>query len=371
MIGIAPRAKWPFGAAAFGLLVTLFAPEWFRVAVAHEPELSRFTYRREIRPLLARHCGSCHSGSGPAPVNLMRHADALPWANSIARQVLERRMPPWLPDDGFGEFAHARTLDERETNLLVDWAIGLAPEGSGPEDATEPPEPEALPAARLTVGAPVEIGALDSGAVVCAPLARGEGVGEAASGFALVPGEGVSILRRAVLFRGDDCESGVPIFTWVVGQGARRRPAGAFDPLPPDAGLFLQLAYRKGFDTEGLAFRDAPEVAVFPPVSDPGAAVETVALEPGLTRLGAASLLSVLPPEGLDPGPDGFAVEVVGAGGQVTPLLRIRRFDADWSEKFLFRNPISLADGSAIRVSHPGAIVDVVRPSAALLTGEP
>ena len=48
----------------------------------------------------------------------MRYLEALPWANSIARQVLERRMPPWLPDDGAGDFAHARTLDERETDLL-------------------------------------------------------------------------------------------------------------------------------------------------------------------------------------------------------------------------------------------------------------
>ena len=77
--------------------------------------------------------------------------------------------------------------------------------------------------------------------------------------------------------------------------------------------------------------------------------------------MGPATLLSVLPPEGLDPGPDGFAVEAVGTDGAVTPLLRIRRFDADWAEKFAFREPVRLAAGAAIRVSHPGAIVDLVR----------
>ena len=107
--------------------VLLAVPGWFGTAAAHEPELSRYTYWRDIRPVIEQHCASCHSGSGPAPVNLMRYLEALPWANSIARQVLERRMPPWLPDDGTGEFAHGRTLDERETDLLVDWAIGLAP----------------------------------------------------------------------------------------------------------------------------------------------------------------------------------------------------------------------------------------------------
>jgi hypothetical protein len=347
------------------LTAAVVAPGWFSDATAHEPELSRYGYWSDIRPLMERHCASCHSGAGPAPVNLMRYLDALPWANSIARQVLERKMPPWLPDDGTGAFAHARTLNERETDMLVDWAIGLAPEG--PVPAKEPGIPAAntdLPMSRLTLAEPVTIGEMESEAAVCRPLVRGADVGPAAAGFALIPGEAVSILRRAVLFAGTDCESGSPLFTWVVGQGPRMRPGGAFDHLPEDTGLFIQLTYRKGFDTEGLAFDDEPQVVVFAPPADRGHPVEILAVEPGTTPVGPATLLSVLPPEGLDPGPDGFAVEAVGRDGAVTPLLRIRRFDADWAEKFAFREPVPLAAGAAIRVSHPGAIVDLVRTPA-------
>ena len=358
-------------AAGFGALWLAFSG-WSETAAAHEPELSRYGYWRDIRPLMEEHCAACHAGAGPAPVNLMRYLEALPWANSIAREVLERRMPPWLPDDGTGRFAHARTLDERETDMLVDWAIGLAPEGPAPAEEPTPPatnlEP---PGSRLEVAGPVRIGALESEAVVCQALVRGEGVGAAAAGFALVPGEAVSILRRAVLHVGDDCTSGTPLFTWVVGQGPRLRPEGVFDRLPKDAGLFLQLTYRKGFDTEGLAFEDAPEVVVFAPAPGGGRAVETVAIEPGSTSLGPATVLSVLPPEGLVPGPEGFAVDTVGSDGRVTPLLRIRRFDADWSEKFAFREPVRLAEGAAIRVSHPGAIVDLIRTPAAGGGGTP
>lgn len=354
------------GLVAGTAAILVVVPGWFGGASAHEPELSRYGYWRDIRPLLEQHCASCHSGSGPAPVNLMRYLDALPWANSIARQVLQRQMPPWLPDDGTGDFAHARTLDERETNMLVDWAIGLAPEGPAPEKEPEIPSAAAnLPPSRLTLAEPVRIGEMESETAVCQPLVRGEGVGAAAAGFALVPGEAVSILRRAVLYAGDDCASGAPLFTWVVGQGPRLRPEGVFDRLPEDTGLFLHLSYRKGFDTEGLEFEDEPQVVVFPPLPDRTRAVEMLAVEPGTTPVGPATLLSVLPPEGLDPGPDGFAVEAVGSDGAVTPLLRIRRFDADWAEKFAFREPVSLADGSAIRVSHPGAILDLVRPPAA------
>ena len=368
------RRRAAAAAAVLGGLAAaaLSGTGWFEAARAHEPELSRYTYWRDIRPLMERHCASCHAGGGPAPVNLMRYLEALPWANSIARQVLERRMPPWLPEDGTGAFAHARTLDERETDMLVDWAIGLAPEGPPPAEEPAPADREAaLPASRLALAEPVRIGEMESETVTCAPLVRGDGVGERAAGFALVPGDAVSILRRAVLHAGQDCAGGVPLFTWVVGQGPRMRPEGVFDRLPAATGLFLHLTYRKGFDTEGLAFEDDPQVVVFPPASASGRAVETLAVEPGAPPLGPATLLSVLPPEGLDPGADGFAVEAVGGDGTVTSLLRIRRFDADWSEKFAFREPVVLAEGAAIRASHPGVILDIVRTPAAGPDEEP
>ena len=277
-------------------------------------------------------------------------------------------MPPWLPDDGTGDFAHARTLDDRETDMLVDWAIGLAPEGPAPEEEPAIPGAESdLPLSRLTLTEPVIIGEMESVTAVCRPLVRGEGVGSAAAGFALLPGEAVPILRRAVLYAGEtNCgERGAASSPGWWGRGAAPQAGrGLRPPAGRDTGLFLHLSYRKGFDTEGLEFEDEPQVVVFPPLPDRTRAVEMLAVEPGTTPVGPATLLSVLPPEGLEPGPDGFAVEAVGNDGAVTPLLRIRRFDADWAEKFAFREPVSLADGAAIRGfpsgsdsgsgSHPG-----------------
>ena len=356
------------GGLAGGLVGSAAAPGGFGAA-GHEPELSRYTYWGEVRPLLERECASCHSGAGPAPVNLMRYADALPWANSIAREILERRMPPWLPEDGAGALAHARTLDERETDLLVDWAIGLAPEGRPPGDAgvdgadeaagraVRAGGAEAPPVGRLRAESPVVVGAEISEAERCVPLLREGAVAENAAGFSFDPGEAAPILRRAVLLRGG-CEEGVPVFTWVVGQGVRRRPPGVHDPLPPDEPLHLRLRYRKGFDTEGLSFRHRPEVTVHAAPPAAGAPVETVALEAGNTRLDGV-LLAVFPPEDLgvgsatDGAPDGpaFTVDAVGPAGEVTTLLRIRRFDRDWAEKFFFREPVRLAPGAAVRAS--------------------
>ena len=376
------------GGLVVGLVGGLLGGHGFpRAAAGHEPELSRYTYWGEVRPLLERECASCHSGEGPAPVNLMRYADALPWANSIAREILERRMPPWLPEDGAGALAHARTLDERETDLLVDWAIGLAPEGRPPGDAGERGSEEgadeaagravragsaaAPPVGKLRAESPVVVGAEISEAERCVPLLREGAVAENAAGFSFDPGGAAPILRRAVLLRGG-CEEGVPVFTWVVGQGVRRRPPGVHDPLPPDEPLHLRLRYRKGFDTEGLSFRHRPEVTVHAAPPAPGAPVETVALEAGNTRLDGV-LLAVFPPEDLGvgsatdsaPGGPAFTVDAVGPAGEVTTLLRIRRFDRDWAEKFFFREPVRLAPGVVVRASHAGAFLDLARPGAA------
>lgn len=376
-----PRAR-TLGAVFLGGLVGWGVAAGGRLdrAAGHEPELSRYTYWGEVRPLLERECASCHSGEGPAPVNLMRYADALPWANSIAREILERRMPPWLPEDGAGALAHSRTLDERETDLLVDWAIGLAPEGRPPEgtgaDSVEDAagggvrtgNADAAPVGKLRAESPVVVGETISEAERCVPLVREGVVAESAAGFSLDPGGAAPILRRAVLLRGS-CEEGVPVFTWVVGQGVRRRPPGVHDPLPPGEPLHLHLRYRKGFDTEGLSFRHRPEVTVHAAPPAAGAPVETVALEAGNTRLDGV-LLAVFPPEDLGAG-DGaeedavFTVDAVDPAGEVTTLLRIRRFEPDWAEKFFFRDPVRLAPGAEVRASHAGAFLDLARPGGA------
>jgi hypothetical protein len=60
---------------------------------------------------------------------LLRYDQARPWAKAIRDEVLERRMPPWAPVKGIGEFQNDASLSQPEIDILVGWVEGGAPEG--------------------------------------------------------------------------------------------------------------------------------------------------------------------------------------------------------------------------------------------------
>ena len=69
---------------------------------------------------------------------LLTYDEARPWARSMAEEVLERRMPPWNPVKGFGEFRHEAGLNQEEIGLIAEWVEGGAPRG---DDRYLPPHP--------------------------------------------------------------------------------------------------------------------------------------------------------------------------------------------------------------------------------------
>ena len=115
-------------------------------ASAHELPSSRYDFNRHVRPVFERHCASCHHPGGIAPMSLLRYEEAAPWANAIKLMVLERRMPPWLPEEGIRALRGARGLSAPELDLVVEWASGGAPKGEGSEEgpgaAIRPPREE-------------------------------------------------------------------------------------------------------------------------------------------------------------------------------------------------------------------------------------
>ena len=80
------------------------------------------TFSKDVAPILAAHCASCHRPGQGAPFNLLGYADAQPRAADIARVTSARVMPPWLPDPIEPTFIGERRLTPDQISILLRWA---------------------------------------------------------------------------------------------------------------------------------------------------------------------------------------------------------------------------------------------------------
>jgi len=110
-------------------------------AFAHDPITTKLLWTQEISRLIYRHCASCHHDGGAA-MSLMTYEEARPWAKAIRDEVISRRMPPWGPVKGVGEFRDDPSLSQIEIDMIVNWVEGGAPEGN---EIYLPPAPRSYP----------------------------------------------------------------------------------------------------------------------------------------------------------------------------------------------------------------------------------
>ncbi|HKD07487.1 MAG TPA: cytochrome c [Bryobacteraceae bacterium] len=94
----------------------------------HDPITTKLTWTQEISRIVYRRCASCHKPGGTA-MSLMTYEEARPWAKAIRDQVTARRMPPWGPVAGIGDFKGDPSLSGPEIDMFVAWVEGGAPEG--------------------------------------------------------------------------------------------------------------------------------------------------------------------------------------------------------------------------------------------------
>lgn len=70
---------------------------------------------------------------------LTNYQEVRPWVKSIRAQVANRTMPPWHADPGDFAFANDRSLPQKDIDLITTWADAGAPEG---DPSLVPPMPE-------------------------------------------------------------------------------------------------------------------------------------------------------------------------------------------------------------------------------------
>ena len=76
------------------------------------------TFTRDVAPIFYRRCVACHRPGEVAPMSLQDYKSARPWARSILEAARGGKMPPWLSDPHWGQFANDARLPPSE--ILCD-----------------------------------------------------------------------------------------------------------------------------------------------------------------------------------------------------------------------------------------------------------
>jgi len=353
----------PLGKLALLALVALLGGVGAASLVAAQGAApSRFNYRDHVRPLLEERCGACHGPGGAAQVLLLDYTEVVGWSHTLTMQVLEGRMPPWLPAEGVGDFRHARGLSAAEVDLLVDWAVGGLPQGE-PFPYQEPeasPRPEGwhMGEPDLVLGG-TEATLIDEeedDQLHCVVLPTGLTEARLAQAFELKPGLR-AVVQRATVTLGTSCDSAArPLFTWLPDQRTIAVAGNLGELLPAESHVAMEIFYRRGFDDEGV-LEDRTEIAIR--FSDAAQALDSVRVTDTAHSFPVAVELLALCPDPA-PGTDAepIRVEVRKPDGTVQTLLLIEDYEPTWREKYLLREPLLLEKGAELRVSRPALWLD-------------
>ena len=96
------------------------------------------TFSLNVAPIVYAHCAGCHHPGGSGPFSLIEYEDVRRRSALVARVTGSQYMPPWLPEPGYGDFAHNERLTAAEIQTIADWVAAGAPEG--PPSETPPPQ---------------------------------------------------------------------------------------------------------------------------------------------------------------------------------------------------------------------------------------
>jgi len=79
------------------------------------------SYSRDIAPILADNCATCHREGGIAPFSMDSHAMVQGWSPMIREVLMTKRMPPGQIDPHVGKFSNDYVLAVEEQQKIVQW----------------------------------------------------------------------------------------------------------------------------------------------------------------------------------------------------------------------------------------------------------
>jgi mono/diheme cytochrome c family protein len=361
------------------LLLCFTAAAQTRVAPSRSRSAApQVTFNNHIVRILQQNCQTCHRPGAIAPFPLIRYQDAREQARSIKTATQSRRMPPWKPVAGFGEFQDERRLSPRDIDLIARWVDSGAPEGD-PADLPAPiqfSDDWALGTPDLVVEMPAtfQIPAQGDDIYRCFSIPLGLLQERHITGIEVQPGNR-SITHHLVAFGdplalsaripaagdgqpGYNCFGGpgisasIVLAAWAPGNLPQRFPAGVGLRVTPGARAVVQLHYHPNGTPQtdrtriGFHFNRQPiqkDVQLIVPINErfvipAGAERHTVTATETLPV--NSRLIAILPHMHLL-GRE-IKVEAAQPDGARQPLLYINDWDFDWQSTYYFKEPVAL-----------------------------
>lgn len=97
----------------------------------------KFTYHRDVRPIIEEKCAVCHVDGGIAPFPLENYESVKAVAAAALFSVDNGTMPPWPPTEGYTPFNHQTGLSQKQDYIISDWLAGDMAAGN-PSDYVAP-----------------------------------------------------------------------------------------------------------------------------------------------------------------------------------------------------------------------------------------
>lgn len=344
------------------------------------------TFTKDVAPILQRKCQPCHRRHHVGPFALETYEQARKRASDIAAVVEERRMPPWKPAPGVGpKLKHDQSLTSEEITVLTAWSEGGAPQGD-PKDMPPPAQFAAgwkLGPPDLVLEAKEDFALWASGPdtyrcfVLPTNLAQDTYVsaidfqpgnrrivhhinafidttGDARKRDEAEPGPGYTS------FGGPGIEYFEEVSFWAAGHEASHLPAGIGQRFPRQSDIVLQVHYHP----TGKPERDRTRIGVYfsrgrvkqalhwsnvsnqkfqIPAGQPSTEIkaswfiptdlEALAVSPHMHQLGRDMRITLTLPS-----------------GRTQDLIHIPAWDPTWQSAYYFQKPISLPQGSVVKV---------------------
>ena len=235
-----------------------------------------------------------------APFPLLSYKDAAKRANFLKEITSSRRMPPWKPVHGFGEFQDERRLSDEEIKIIARWADSGAKEGDS-KDLPPPPKFQegwqlGKPDLVLKMTEPFTIPAGEKEIYRCFVIPSGLKESRTVAAIEFRPGN-PRVVHHARIYldtsgaaRKKEKKDSLPGFAspggtvgvqitgilggWVPGTTPRRLPEGMGRRMAKGSDLLMQIHYKPS----GKEEKDQSTVGIFFNKKPPGKIVRGLSL---------------------------------------------------------------------------------------------